>query len=113
MQNSILEQAEVAQQRAGYVEQAPGKKTACLMGQPWKVINFICENISDQMEPSQSAFTIHQASSAGLLSHFHKIQIKVGQPVLGLHILRNLTEQEINMAPVSMCKSGTIICVNN
>ena len=32
--------------------------TACLVGQPGKIINFICMKISDHMEPSQAAFTI-------------------------------------------------------
>ena len=37
----------------------------------------------------------------------------MGQPVLGLHIFRNLTEEKINMAPVSMSKHGPIICVDS
>ena len=36
----------------------------------------------------------------------------VGQPLLGLHIFRNLAEEKINMAPVNMSKSGPNICVN-
>ena len=44
------------------------------------------------------------ASSVGLLAHSHEIPIEVGQPVLGLHIFRNLTEEKINMAPVNMSK---------
>ena len=33
-------------------------ETAGLVGQPVKMINLICEQISDRMEPSQSAFVI-------------------------------------------------------
>ena len=44
------------------------------------------------------------ASSAGLL---------LGQPVLGLHIFRNLKEKKRKMAPVNMSKIGPIIFVNS
>ena len=59
----------------------------------------------------QSAFNISLHSP--LLAQFHKIPIEVGQPVLGLDIFRNFTEEKINMAPVNMSKSGPIICVNS
>ena len=36
------------------------KKTACLMVQPLKTINFICKKISDRMESNQLAFNIPQ-----------------------------------------------------
>ena len=36
----------------------PGKKAACLVAQPLKVINFIFKNISDRMELSQPVATI-------------------------------------------------------
>ena len=65
------------------------------------MINFICKKISDQMETSQPAFII-PACLVGLLAHFYKTPIKVGQTVLGLHIFRDLTEEKINMAPVNM-----------
>ena len=61
------------------------------------------------MEPSQPVFT----SSAGLLAHFHEIQIEAGQSALGLHIFKNLAEEKINMAPVNMSKSGPIVFVNS
>ena len=68
------------------------------------MMNFICKKISDQIEPNQPAFTI-PASSVSLLDHFHKIPIEVGRPVLGLHIIRNLAEEKVIMAPVNMSKS--------
>ena len=79
------------------------------MGQPWKKVNLICKKTSDRMEPSQPVFT----SSAGLLAHFHEIQIEADQSVLGLHIFRNLAEEKINMAPVNMSKSGPTVFVNS
>ena len=53
------------------------------------------------------------ASSIGLLDDFHKIPIKVVQPVLGLHIISNFTEKKINMTLVNMSKSGPSIFVNS
>ena len=51
------------------------------------------------------------ASSVGLLYHFHKIPIEVGQPVLGLHKFRNFTEAKISMASANISKSGLIVLV--
>ena len=79
------------------------------MGQPAKMMNFIGNKISDWMEPSQPAFP---ANSVDLLAHFHKIPIVVVHPVLALRIFRNFTEEN-NMAPITMSKSGPIICVNS
>ena len=45
--------------------------------------------------------------------YIHKMSMEVGQPVSGLHIFRNLAEEEINMAAVNMSKRGPIICVNS
>ena len=65
----------------------PGKKAACLMGQPCKMINFFCKKISDCIETSQSAF--YTPSQLGKrTSPLQKMPVKVGQPVLGLHIFR-------------------------
>ena len=50
-------------------------------------------------------------NSVGLVAYFHKVSIKLGQS-LGLHIFRNLTEEKVNMATVSMSKSEPTICVN-
>ena len=36
----------------------PGKKAACLVGQPCKILNFVCKKFYDLMEPKQPAFTI-------------------------------------------------------
>ena len=52
------------------------------------------------------------ASLVGLLAHFHKIPIELSQPVRGLYISANFTEETINMASVNMSKRGPIICVN-
>ena len=41
------------------------------------------------------------------------MSMEVGQPVLGLHMFRNLAEEEINMAAVNMSKTGPMICVNS
>ena len=54
-----------------------------------------------------------QASSVSLLAQFHIMSIEVGQPVLGLHIFRNLAKEKVGMTPVNMSKSGPIICVNS
>ena len=65
----------------------PGKMPACLMGQPCKMINFFCKKISDCIETSQSAF--YTPSQLGKrTSPLQKMPVKVGQPVLGLHIFR-------------------------
>ena len=53
MQNSILEQAKVAEKGADYMDWAAQVKR-----QPRKMINFICEKISDRMEPNEPAFII-------------------------------------------------------
>ena len=64
------------------------------------------------MEPSQPVFII--PSQLGKhASPLYKIPIEVGQPILGLHIFRNLTEEKINMAVVNMSKWAPIICVNS
>ena len=34
-------------------------RTTRLVGHPGKLINIICEKISEHMEPRESAFTIH------------------------------------------------------
>ena len=74
--------------------------------------NFICKKISDQVEPSESAFII--TSQLGMhASTLRKMPVEMGQPVLGLHIFRNLAEEKINMAAVNMSKRGPIICVNS
>ena len=39
--------------------------------------------------------------------------IEVGQPVLGLYILRNLAEDKVNIAAVNNSKSGLINRVIN
>ena len=53
------------------------------------------------------------ASSISLLAHFQVMSSEVGQPVLGLHIFRNLAEEKVNMAPKNTSKSGPIFCVNS
>ena len=64
------------------------------------------------MEPSQSAFII--PSQLGKhASPLHKMPIEVGQPILGLHIFRNLAEEKMNMTAVNMSKRGPVICVNS
>ena len=81
-------------------------------GTALKMINFICKKISDPMEPAQPVFII--ANQFGKhASPLHKMSVEVGQPVLGLHIFRNLTEEKINMAAVNIPKRGPIICVNS
>ena len=64
------------------------------------------------MEPSYSAF-IMPSQLRKHASLLHKIPIEVDQPVLGLHKFRNLEEERINMAAVTMSKRGPIICVNS
>ena len=81
------------------------KKTACLMVQPLKTINFICKKISDRMESNQLAFNIPQPARCQ--------PTEVCQSVVGLHIFSNLREEKINMAPVNMSKTGPIICLNS
>ena len=50
----------MAEQGANYKERAgQASRTFHLVKEPEKIINFICEKISDQMGPSQPAFTIH------------------------------------------------------
>ena len=39
--------------------------------------------------------------------------MEVGQPVLGLHIFRNLVEEKINMVAVNISKIEPIIFVNS
>ena len=64
------------------------------------------------MELSYSAFII--PSQLGKHANpLHRIPIEVGQPVLGLHIFRNFTEEKIDLAPVHMSIRGLIICVNS
>ena len=64
------------------------------------------------MEPSQPVFIIPSKLTKHA-SPLHKIPIEVGQPILGLHIFRNLAEEKINMAAINMSKSRPIICVNS
>ena len=64
------------------------------------------------MKPSQPVFII-PSQHGKHASPLHKISIEVGQPVLGLHIFRNLAEEKINMVAVNMSKRGPIICVNS
>ena len=64
------------------------------------------------MELSQPVFII--PSQIGKhASPLHKISIEVDQPVLGLHIFRNLAEEKINMVVANMSKRGPSICVNS
>ena len=39
--------------------------------------------------------------------------VEMGQPVLGLHVFRNLAEEKIYMAAVNMSKRGPASCVNS
>ena len=64
------------------------------------------------MEPSQPAFII-TSQLGNQASSLHKMSVEVAQPVFGLHIFRNLEEEETNMAAVNMSKRGSIICVNS
>ena len=73
---------------------------------------FICKKIYHRREPSQPAFTISNQLNK-LASPFHVMSSEVGQPVLGLHIFRNLAEEKVNMAPKNTSKSGPIFCVNS
>ena len=76
------------------------------------MINFISKKISDGMKPSQPVFII--PSQLGKhASPLHKISIEVGQPVVGLHIFRNLSEEKIDMVAINTSKRGPIICVNS
>ena len=76
------------------------------------MINFICKKISDWMEPSQPVFII--PSQLGKhASPLHKMSNEVGQPILGLHIFRDLAEEKINMVAVNMSKREPIICANS
>ena len=53
------------------------------------------------METSQPVFII--PSQLGKhASPIHELSVEMGQPALGLHIFRNLTEEEINLAAVNM-----------
>ena len=64
------------------------------------------------MEPSQPVFII--PSQLGKhASPLHKMSVEVGQPVLGLHIFRNVAEEKIKMVAENMSKRGPIICVNS
>ena len=64
------------------------------------------ENLwSDGTEPT----CIHQPHKIPIPIPIHKISIEVSQPVLGLHIFRNFTEEKVNMAPLNMSKSGPMI----
>ena len=76
------------------------------------MIVFICKKISDQMEPSQHLFIIPRQLGKHA-STLHKMSIVVGQPVPGLHIFRNVTEEKINLVAVNMSKRGPIISVNS
>ena len=90
----------------------PRQKGSLFDGKALKMINYVCKKISDQMEPSQPVFII--PSQLGKhVSPLHKMSLGVGQPVLGLHILRNLAEEEINMVAINTSKMGPIICVNS
>ena len=81
-------------------------------GTALKMINFICKKTSDRMESVQPVFII--ARQVGKhASPLHKMSVEVGQPVPGLHIFRNLTEEKINMAAVNISKREPIICVNS
>ena len=64
------------------------------------------------METSQPVFII--PSQLGKhASPIHELSVEMGQPALGLHIFRNLKEEEINRAAVNMSKRGSTICVNS
>ena len=76
------------------------------------MINFIFKKSSDHMEPSQLAFKI--PSQLGKNANpLYKMSTEVGQPVLGLHIFRNLAEEKIKMVAVDMSKREPIICINS
>ena len=62
------------------------------------------------MKPSQPVFIIPSQLGKDACP-LHKIAIEVSQPVLGLHILRNLAEEKLNMVAVNMSKRGPITCV--
>ena len=66
------------------------------------MINFICKKTSDRMDPSQPVFTICMSQLGKHASPLHKMSIKVGQPVLGLHIPGNFAEEKINIIAVNM-----------
>ena len=58
------------------------------------MMNFICEKISDQIEPSSILHSPSPTSSVSLLANFHKIPIEVDEPALGFHIIKNLAEEK-------------------
>ena len=62
-----------------YGAACPGKKAAYLVGWPWKMVNFICKEISDCVD--QSLHSTSSASSVNVLVQLHKMPIQVGQPV--------------------------------
>ena len=50
--------SELLRENKKWGQNYPGKKAACLVGQPCKLLNFVCKKVSDLMERKQSAFTI-------------------------------------------------------
>ena len=102
-----------------YGASCPGKKAACFVEQPWKMINFICKEVSDSIEAA-SLHSPSQASSVSMLVHFHKTTIQMGQPIKKDRMLfwagtyLGISQKKINMAAVNMSNlSGPIICVNS
>ena len=69
-------------------------------------------DIHDRIELSYSASIIRSQLDKHA-SPLHKMAIEMGQPVLGLHVFRNLAEEKIYMAAVNMLKRGPIICANS
>ena len=64
----------------------PGKKTACLVREPWKIINFICKKILISWNRA-SLHSPSPASSVSMLAHFNKMPIQLGQPIKGDRML--------------------------
>ena len=77
----------------------PSKKVACLVGQPWKMINFICNKISDCMKRNQPAFIIpSQLGKHATLLPWNANPggtgcLKGYNVVLGLHTFMNFPEK--------------------
>ena len=61
------------------------------------MINFICKK---KFLIRSNQVSLHSESP-----DFLKIPIEVDHPVFGLHIIKNLAEEKINMTPVNMSKS--------
>ena len=83
------------------------------------MINFICKNISDGMDPNQPALIIPSQlnSSAGALpknTNPGGLTCQMRQDVaLGLQIFRNLVEKVVHGSSKRQNVSEPIICVNS